>query len=136
MTRARLQALLARLGSLRIAVAGDLPSSWGIIQKQTNQLVGTIGYMDYSEDNASVEVGYSLAHWLWNGGYMTEALRRVIGYTFDAMDINRIEAQHGALPEIAFQLVNRNPLSHRCILPPGAASSVPLRCHEPPAGPP
>lgn len=72
----------------------DLPSSWGIIQKQTNQLVGTIGYMDYSEDNASVEVGYSLAHWLWNGGYMTEALRRVIGYTFDAMDINRIEAQH------------------------------------------
>ena len=44
--------------------------------------------------------------------------------------------QHGALPEIAFQLVNRNPLSHRCILPHGAASSVPPRCHEPPAGPP
>ena len=36
----------------------------------------------------------SLARWLWNGGYMTEALQRVIAYTFDAMDINRIEAQH------------------------------------------
>ena len=56
--------------------------------------MGTIGYMDYNEDNATVEVGYSLAHWLWNGGYMTEALRRVIIYTFEAMDINRIEAQH------------------------------------------
>ena len=72
----------------------DLPSSWGIEEKSTGRLVGTIGYMDYNEDNATVEVGYSLAHWLWNGGYMTEALARVIDYTFDAMDINRIEAQH------------------------------------------
>ena len=72
----------------------DLPASWGIVEKRTGTLVGTIGYMDYSEDNATVEVGYSLARWLWNGGYMTEALRRVIAYTFEAMDVNRIEAQH------------------------------------------
>ena len=72
----------------------DQPSSWGIIEKATGRLVGTIGYMDYTEDNATVEVGYSLARWLWNGGYMTEALSRVIGYTFENMDINRIEAQH------------------------------------------
>lgn len=52
----------------------DEPSSWGIIDRQTRHLVGTIGYMDYSMDNASVEIGYSLARWLWNGGYMTEAL--------------------------------------------------------------
>ena len=72
----------------------DEPSSWGIIEKATNRLVGTIGYMAYSEENNSVEVGYSLARWLWNGGYMTEALERVIEHTFDGMDINRIEAQH------------------------------------------
>ena len=72
----------------------DQPSSWGIIEKATGRLVGTIGYMDHNEDNATVEVGYSLARWLWNGGYMTEALARVIEYTFEAMDINRIEAQH------------------------------------------
>ena len=72
----------------------DEPSSWGIILKSENRLVGTIGYMDYSEDNGSVVVGYSLSRRLWNSGCMTEALRRVIDYTFDAMDINRIEAQH------------------------------------------
>ena len=72
----------------------DEPSSWGIIEKKTGRLVGTIGYMIYSEENNSVEVGYSLARWLWNGGYMTEALSRVIEHTFDAMEINRIEAQH------------------------------------------
>lgn len=72
----------------------DLPSSWGIEDKASRTLVGTIGYMDYSEENGSVEVGYSLAKWMWNQGVMTEALRAVIDYTFDAMDINRIEAQH------------------------------------------
>ena len=72
----------------------DLPSSWGIIDKASGRLVGTIGYMAYSEENASVEVGYSLARRLWGKGMMTEALRAVIDYTFEAMDINRIEAQH------------------------------------------
>ena len=72
----------------------DEPSSWGIIEKKTGKLVGTIGFMDYNEDNATVEVGYSLARWLWNGGYMTEALARVIDYAFENMDFNRIEAQH------------------------------------------
>ena len=72
----------------------DEPSSWGIIEKKTGRLVGTIGYMAFSEENNSVEVGYSLARWLWNGGYMTEALSRVIEHTFDVMEINRIEAQH------------------------------------------
>ena len=72
----------------------DEPSSWGIIEQETERLVGTIGYMAYSEENASVEVGYSLARWCWNKGYTTEALARVIDYTFDATDINRIEAQH------------------------------------------
>lgn len=72
----------------------DLPSSWGVIDKASGRLVGTIGYMDHSEDNASVEVGYSLAKWVWGKGLATEALRAVIDYTFESMDVNRIEAQH------------------------------------------
>ena len=72
----------------------DEPSSWGIVEKSTGKMVGTIGYMAYSEENETVELGYSLARWLWNGGYMTEALDCVIDYTFDAMRVNRIEAQH------------------------------------------
>lgn len=72
----------------------DLPSSWGVIDRASGRLIGTIGYMAYSEENASVEVGYSLAKWMWGKGIATEALRAVIDYTFDTMDVNRIEAQH------------------------------------------
>lgn len=72
----------------------DEPSSWGVIDKASGSLIGTIGFMDYSEDNGSVEIGYSLARRMWGKGLMTEAVNRVIEYTFEYMDINRIEAQH------------------------------------------
>ncbi len=72
----------------------DEPSSWGIIDRSSGHLIGTIGYMDYDSGNRSTEIGYSLARWKWNQGIMTEALRQVIQYTFSEMEINRIEAQH------------------------------------------
>ena len=74
----------------------DEPASWGIVVKETGRLGGTIGYMEYKPDHATVEVGYSLARPLWNRGYMTEALKEVIEYTFSRMDIHRIECQHEA----------------------------------------
>lgn len=72
----------------------DEPSSWGIIDKMDGHLIGTIGYMNYDMENGVIEIGYSLAKWKWNQGYMTEALEKVIEYTFETMDVNRIEAMH------------------------------------------
>lgn len=70
------------------------PSSWGIVEKQSGRVVGTIGYMWYQRDNNSCEVGYSLARSCWNRGYMTEALTEVIRYSFENLRIHRVEAQH------------------------------------------
>lgn len=70
------------------------PSSWGIEYKQTGQLIGTIGYMWWSRENKSAEVGYSLSRAFWNKGIMTEALREVIRFGFDEMRLHRVEAQH------------------------------------------
>ena len=70
------------------------PSSWGIIDNYSNHLIGTIGYMNYDENNGSTEIGYSLSRKYWNQGIMTEALTKVIDYTFKNMQVERIEAQH------------------------------------------
>lgn len=78
---------------LRKYRAGD-PASWCIVRKDENRVVGTIGYMWYQPENNAAEVGYSLARDCWNQGYMTEALRAVLRYSFEKMAINRIEAQH------------------------------------------
>lgn len=70
------------------------PGSWGIVLKETGRVVGTIGYMSYHADNATVEVGYSLAREQWGKGLMTEALDAVIGETFRVLKLHRIEAMH------------------------------------------
>lgn len=72
------------------------PSSWGIVLKATGRVVGTIGYMSFSQENSTVEIGYSLARSLWNNGLMTEAVHAVLGLSFDTMRIHRVEAQHDA----------------------------------------
>lgn len=70
------------------------PGSWGIVLKETGRVVGTIGYMSYSADNSTVEIGYSLAREAWSKGLMTEALNAVIGETFRVLKLHRIEAMH------------------------------------------
>ena len=70
------------------------PASWGIEWRETEQIIGTIGFMWIQADNSAAEVGYSLAREFWNRGIMTEALRAVIDYGFGRLNLNRIEAQH------------------------------------------
>ncbi len=78
---------------LRQYRSGD-PSSWGIELAETGHLIGTIGFMWWNREYRSAEVGYSLSRVYWNQGLMTEALREVMRFGFDEMNLNRIEAQH------------------------------------------
>ena len=57
-------------------------------------MIGTIGFMWINLDYRSGEVGYSLSRAYWNQGIMTEALRAVLAFGFDTLQLNRIEAQH------------------------------------------
>lgn len=70
------------------------PSSWGIVLRRENRVIGTIGFMWIQEENASAEVGYSLGRAYWNQGIMTEALRLILDFGFKSLKLNRIEAQH------------------------------------------
>ena len=80
-----------------------LPASWGVVHRETGRVIGTIGFMWYSDVNCSAEVGYSFSRAFWNAGYATEALRAVISSVFSSLPLNRLEAQHDV----------RNPASGR-----------------------
>ena len=97
----------------------DEPSSWGIIDRQTRHLVGTIGYMDYSMDNASVEIGYSLARWLWNGGYMTEALRAMVQNAFEVMNVEAVAISHFVGNEPSRKVIERAGFIFEGVMPCG-----------------
>ncbi len=72
----------------------DQPSSWGIVYKPDNRMIGTIGFMWWNRDHNSAEVGYSLSRAHWNQGLMSEALLELMRFGFEVMALHRIEAQH------------------------------------------
>lgn len=71
-----------------------LPASWAVVLRESGCVIGTIGFMWYSEANRSAEIGYSLSRSQWNRGLATEALRAVIHSSFGMLPLNRLEAQH------------------------------------------
>lgn len=71
-----------------------MPSSWGIVDKESGRVIGTIGYMSLTLENSTAEVGYSLARSHWNKGLMTEALAAVLRETFTVLKLHRVEALH------------------------------------------
>ena len=73
---------------------GNIPNSkwWGIELKTDGHLIGTCGYFRWDQQHHRAEVGYDLCPDVWGQGLMPEALRALIRYGFEEMDLNRIVA--------------------------------------------
>lgn len=65
---------------------------WGIRLKGKKNLIGTIGYNNFTE-NHRANLGYDLRSAFWNNGYMAEAAEAVITFGFNYLKINKIEAE-------------------------------------------
>lgn len=67
---------------------------WGIVIKETNELVGTISVVRFKEEINEVEVGYCIGEKWWHQGITSEALKEVIRFLFEEVNANRICAYH------------------------------------------
>ena len=68
---------------------------WGVVLKSTNELIGTIDvaskdWMRYG----TVEIGYCYGEKFWHKGYAKEALKRVIKFLFEEVDLDLIYATY------------------------------------------
>lgn len=66
--------------------------NWAITFKDSDTVLGMIGYVHIKPEHYRAEVGYSLSRAYHRQGIMREALLRVIDYGFDAMKLHTIEA--------------------------------------------
>ena len=82
------------IGDIKRQYRHGWPSSFAIALADTDKMIGSIGFIWINAENRSAEVGYSLSRSYWNLGYMTEALKAVLEYSFDTLMLHRIEAQH------------------------------------------
>lgn len=66
---------------------------FGIRKKENLKLIGGMGiHLDIN--NQKAEVGYWLGKDFWNNGYATEALKEVLKFGFEKLNLNKIYASH------------------------------------------
>ena len=69
---------------------------WGITEKGEDSLIGVIGLVRIDEEKSECSFAYLLGCDYWGKGYGTEALKAVIAFAFEELEIRRIVADHMA----------------------------------------
>ncbi|MHB9154280.1 MAG: GNAT family N-acetyltransferase [Endomicrobiales bacterium] len=67
--------------------------NWGLECRENGKFIGTCGYFSWDPANARAEIHYALSRAYSGRGLMTEAVREVLRFGFEAMQCNRIEAK-------------------------------------------
>ena len=66
---------------------------WGIVYRGNGCLVGACGLVNWEAEHARAEVGFVLSREYWGRGLMSEAVRAILRFGFERMNLNRIEAR-------------------------------------------
>ena len=68
---------------------------WAIVLKDNgNEPIGDISVGQMNEDISMVHIGYCLGRAWWRRGIMSEALKAVMDFMFDSVEVNRVESRH------------------------------------------
>lgn len=71
-------------------------SGWGVwlvINKETNTIIGDIGFKGKPNSEHTVEVGYGIIPSEQNKGYATEAVKEIIEWAFSFKNVNKVIAE-------------------------------------------
>lgn len=68
---------------------------WAIVPKDNgDEPIGSIAVVAMDEAISMVHIGYCIGRAWWHRGIMSEALKAVMDFLFDKVDVNRIESRH------------------------------------------
>ena len=65
---------------------------WAMVDKETGRMIGTCGFTSFNCPADSAEIGYVLNPAYQGRGLATEAVRRVLQFGFEELNLHRIEA--------------------------------------------
>lgn len=83
---------LALIEDLRADYAARKGVLWGVTLRERNQVLGLIGFNTWNRYHRRAEIGYDLARAHWGQGIASEAVKAILAFGFDAMELHRVEA--------------------------------------------
>lgn len=81
---------------------------WSICIKDQPKLIGTIGYFNLQTEHCRAEIGYVMYPQYHRQGIMNEALREVLKYGLETMNLHSIEANVNPLNIASMKLLEKN----------------------------
>ncbi|QDQ28933.1 GNAT family N-acetyltransferase [Chitinimonas arctica] len=89
--RAQAQRMIEMFAESRKAALPGI--RWAIVRNGDGQLLGSCGLFRWNKVYRNCLLGYELGRPHWGQGLMSEALRGILRYGFDQMQLNRIQAE-------------------------------------------
>lgn len=71
----------------------DEGSGARVVIERDGSFLGWAGLSEWNPDHRSAKLGYVLGEPAWGHGYATEAARALLTWAFDALDLNRVQAE-------------------------------------------
>lgn len=71
--------------------------SWAMELRDNGKMIGRCGLVDQSFFHSRADISYAMNRNYWGEGLMSEAMKEVVRYSFETLELNRLGA--GVLPE-------------------------------------
>ena len=83
---------LGHIAMIEDKIVNNTGINWGITIKGNSKIIGIIGHYKISPENHRAEIGYMSFPEVNGKGYMSEAIKAVVAYGFDQLNLHSIEA--------------------------------------------
>jgi RimJ/RimL family protein N-acetyltransferase len=64
-----------------------------VIERADGAFLGWCSIVEWNADYRSASIGYCLDEFAWGQGFATEAVRAMLQWSFDTLDLNRVQAE-------------------------------------------
>lgn len=83
---------LAHIAMIEDKIVQNIGINWGITLKGNSKIIGIIGIYKFYPENHRAEIGYMSLPETYGKGYITEAIKEVVAYGFEQLNLHSIEA--------------------------------------------
>lgn len=83
---------LAHINMINEKIDTNIGINWGITIKRNSKIIGIIGHYRIQPENHRAEIGYMSLPEYHGKGYITEAIKAVVEYGFEQMNLHSVEA--------------------------------------------
>ena len=90
---------------------------WIVIEKASDEAIGTIDVVNFKERDSRAEIGYCYGEKWWGKGYGTEALKRVLDYLLNEIEVELVVAGFEVSNPASGRCMEKAGMEYACLMP-------------------